>query len=134
MTVVFADTAFYIAFSSPKDTWHEAAKSFALGFSGAMLTTEFVLVEFANHLCAPQDRALFLRFHAMLRDDANTSIVPASSECIQNGLALYADRPDKGWSLTDCISMSVMQERGLNEVLTTDRHFGQAGFRTLLHR
>lgn len=109
MTEVFADTSFYIAFSSPKDRWHEAAKSFALGFSGTMLTTEFVLVELANHLCAPQDRALFLRFYEMLRNDAKTNIVPASSECIRNGLALYAARPDKGWSLTDCISMSVMQ-------------------------
>ncbi len=78
------------------------------------------------------DRALFLRFHEMLREDANTSIVTASSERIQDGLSLYAERPDKGWSLTDCISISVMQERGLTEALTTDHHFEQAGFKTLL--
>ena len=132
MTAVFADTSFYIAFINAKDRWHEPAASFALGFAGAMLTTEFVLVELANHLCAPQDRPLFLRFHEMLRADTNTRIVPASSECVRNGLTLYAERPDKNWSLTDCISMSVMQEHGLTEALTTDHHFEQAGFQILL--
>jgi len=132
MTMVFADTSFYIAFSNPKDRWYEAAKAFAMSYTGEMLTTEFVLVELANHLCTPQDRALFLRFYEMLRKDAKTSIVPASSACFQRGVALYAERPDKGWSLTDCISISTMQEHGLAETLSTDRHFEQAGFRLLL--
>ncbi|HUW62419.1 MAG TPA: PIN domain-containing protein [Candidatus Bathyarchaeia archaeon] len=132
MNTVFVDTSFYIAFSSPKDRWHEAAKSFARDFSGVMLTTEFVLLELANHLCAPQDRTLFPRFHEMLRNDAKTTIVPASSACIQDGLSIYAARPDKAWSLTDCISMAVMQQHGLTDALTADCHFEQAGFRLLL--
>jgi hypothetical protein len=48
------------------------------------------------------------------------------------GMELYADRPDKDWSLTDCISFVVMQERGITDALTGDRHFEQAGFRALL--
>ncbi|MDP7134637.1 MAG: PIN domain-containing protein, partial [Planctomycetota bacterium] len=42
------------------------------------------------------------------------------------------ERLDKGWSLTDCVSFVVMQERGLVDALTTDLHFQQAGFRALL--
>ena len=42
------------------------------------------------------------------------------------------NRPDKAWSLTDCISFAVMAERGLTEALTADHHFEQAGFRVLL--
>ena len=41
-------------------------------------------------------------------------------------------RPDKEWSLTDCISFEVMAELGLTEALTADHHFEQAGFRALL--
>jgi uncharacterized protein len=44
---------------------------------------------------------------------------------------LYKDRPDKEYSLTDCISMQVMRREGLTEVLTNDHHFTQEGFRIL---
>lgn len=132
MTEVFADTSFYIAFANPRDKWHEEAKSFALEFTEAMLTTEFVLVELANYLSAPQDRALFVRFHSILREDPKTTIVRASTDSMAKGIVLFADRPDEGWSLTDCISFSIMKERGITQALTTDHHFEQAGFQSLL--
>jgi len=33
-----------------------------------------------------------------------------------NGLKLYEVRLDKNYSLTDCVSMNLMRERGVNEV------------------
>lgn len=45
---------------------------------------------------------------------------------------LWQSRPDKEWSLVDCASFVVMQQRGLTDALTTDRHFEQAGFVRLL--
>jgi predicted nucleic acid-binding protein len=39
---------------------------------------------------------------------------------------------DKGYSLTDCISMNVMRDRGINDVLTQDKQFAQEGFNILL--
>jgi len=51
---------------------------------------------------------------------------------MDRGLALYISRPDKDWSLTDCISFVVMKERGLTGALTADHHFEQAGFVALL--
>ncbi len=52
-------------------------------------------------------------------------------ESFQAGFDLYAARPDKGYSLTDCISMQTMRREGLTEVLANDRHFEQEGFRAL---
>jgi len=43
-------------------------------------------------------------------------------------MELMANRPDKNWSLTDCITFVIMREAGLQEALTGDRHFEQAGF------
>jgi uncharacterized protein len=50
----------------------------------------------------------------------------------QSGLALYKARLDKGYSLTDCVSMTVMQQAKIQEALTHDKHFAQEGFTILL--
>ena len=50
---------------------------------------------------------------------------------LADGLS-YVRRPDKAWSLTDCISFVVMTDRGLTEALTGDHHFEQARFHDLL--
>jgi len=49
-----------------------------------------------------------------------------------DGVRLYAQRPDKEWSLTDCISFVVMRRHDITEALTGDHHFEQAGFIALL--
>ena len=46
-------------------------------------------------------------------------------------LELYKSRLDKGYSLTDCVSMNSMREIGISEVLTNDQHFEQEGFTKL---
>ncbi len=52
-------------------------------------------------------------------------VVPQSREGLLNGLGLYEARPDKGYSLADCISTQVMRKEALRDVLTNDRHFEQ---------
>src|SRR6266511_6104580 len=43
-------------------------------------------------------------------------------------LALYEARPDKSYSLTDCLSMQVMRREGLTDVLTTTTTSPRKGF------
>jgi len=57
---------------------------------------------------------------------------PLSEALLARGMALYRQRPDKAWSLTDCISFVVMGDERLTEALTGDHHFEQAGFAPLL--
>jgi predicted nucleic acid-binding protein len=45
---------------------------------------------------------------------------------------LLSSREDKNWSLVDCSSFVVMQQRNITEALTNDYHFEQAGFVRLL--
>ena len=59
-------------------------------------------------------------------------IVSPSLDLFEQGVELFAHRPDKQWSLTDCISFVVMQDRGLTEALTANHHFEQAGFVAML--
>jgi predicted nucleic acid-binding protein len=55
----------------------------------------------------------------------NVEVLPLTRQVFLTGLALYEARPDKAYSLADCISMQVMRERGLTEALTSDHHFAQ---------
>jgi uncharacterized protein len=67
-----------------------------------------------------------------LRSAEDIEIVPASAALFDRGFQFFTARPDKDWSLTDCISLVVMHERGITEALTADHHFEQAGFVALL--
>jgi len=58
-------------------------------------------------------------------------VIPQSRESFLAGLNLFRARPDKGYSLVDCVSLEAMRKEGLTEVLTNDRHFEQEGFRAL---
>jgi predicted nucleic acid-binding protein len=59
-------------------------------------------------------------------------VVPLTEDLFAEGLALFLSRPDKEWSLTDCISFMVMEKRGIRQAFTADKHFAQAGFEALL--
>jgi predicted nucleic acid-binding protein len=48
------------------------------------------------------------------------------------GWALFVERPDKHWGLTDCISFVVMQDQSITRAFASDRHFEQAGFERLM--
>ena len=131
---VFADTSFFQAWSTRSDQWHTSATQLAGRLDAAIVTTDYILLELGALMSRGRARSMFVDFVANARTDVNVEIIPASSELLNSGFALFAARPDKEWSLTDCISFVVMRRRGIQEALTSDHHFEQAGFRVLLNR
>ena len=121
MNAVFTDTSFYVAIFSPHDALHERAKTVGATRQGSVVTTEFVLVEVGNFFCRGNARAVFQTMVENLRVAEEIEIVPASSDLFRHGYALFTSRPDKDWSLTDCISFVVMKERGITDALTAER-------------
>jgi predicted nucleic acid-binding protein len=97
-----------------------------------LVTTTLVVVELANFLSHPRTRGVFATFLARFRADRRATIVSITDAFLDQAIALYAARPDKEWSLTDCASFVVMQHRGLTDALTADHHFDQADFVALL--
>src|SRR5438874_437090 len=95
-----------------------------------MLTTQEVLTELLNFAsgAGPHTRRRVADWVKALADDPKVTIIQQSSDTFQAGLGLYKQRPDKSYSLTDCVSMQAMRERGLTEALTHDHHFEQEGF------
>ena len=128
---VFADTFALIAWLNPRDDAHAVVAAYLDGFTGRLLTTEWVLMELADALSAPEARSTVVAFLNAVRADAQFDVVGYVPRVYQAGFDLFASRPDKDWSLTDCISFGVMAERRLSEALTADHHFEQAGFRAV---
>lgn len=132
MSERFADAFVFLAMLNRGDRMHAAAVRALEGSGDPLVTTSWVLTELADGLCAARSRAVFVALEQRLRMDHRVTIVSAEERLYQAGLELYRRRPDKDWSLTDCISFVVMRERGTVEALTGDRHFEQAGFIALL--
>ena len=132
MKPVFADTSFYIALVNPRDVHHSDALAYMRNHRGRVTTTDYVLIEVGNWLSHTGDRPSFVALMRQLETDPELTVVPGSRDLFEQGYELYKTRPDKAWSLTDCISFVVMEQMGLSEALTADRHFGQAGFTVLL--
>jgi predicted nucleic acid-binding protein len=131
MTKVFADTFYFLALLNKHDEGHARAVEYADGVE-QIVTTEWVLTELANGLALSRSRAMFLRTRQELLEDDDVLVVSLDMKLHEQGINLYSSRPDKGWSLTDCISFVVMQREGITEALTGDHHFEQAGFVALL--
>ena len=128
---VFADTFYWVALINPKDS----SRHRALRLSGSLqksviVTTEEILTEVLAYFSG---RGRQLRDQAArdVRDilsDPAIRVMPQSHESFLAGLDLYEERLDKGYSLTDCISMNTMSAEGITDILTNDVHFTQEGF------
>jgi predicted nucleic acid-binding protein len=79
-------------------------------------------------------RRLACRSVRAILNDPGVEAAARSHESFLAGLALYERRPDKQSSLVDCISMNVMRQHRIQEILTHGRHFSQEGFARLLER
>lgn len=132
MITVFADTSYYLALLNRADAWHAVATRMSQSVRGRIVTTDFVLVEVGNALSRANLRSSFVHLIPHLRSASQVTIVPATRSLLDEGYDLFTQRPDKDWSLTDCISFVVMDRQGVSEALTADHHFEQAGFTILL--
>jgi predicted nucleic acid-binding protein len=135
MRRLFADTFYWGALFHQRDSWHARVVAFSRTLTpyDRLWTTDAILTEV---LAMFSGAGAYLRQGAARRvratvSDARVTLIPCPRDLFLAGLALYEQRPDKSYSLTDCISMHVMRQEGLTDVLTNDHHFEQEGFRIL---
>ena len=132
MKRVFGDSLYFLALANPRDAYHARAVEFARTWRGIITTTRWVLAEVCDGLADAANRHLATHFMDQVAGSGRFRVVLESDRLFERGLVLYRQRGDKDWSLTDCISFVVMGDEDLQEALTGDRHFGQAGFTALL--
>ena len=131
----FVDAFHFIALTNPKDQWHVNAVRLATAtVNGELVTSEDALIEHLNFYAESGEymrrKAVDVARSVLL--DPRFEIVSRTETTFLEALDLYESRVDKGYSLTDCISMNVCRELNILEVLTGDKHFQQEGFEILL--
>jgi len=130
VTEVFADTFYWIALLNPNDYFHEAARHTPV--SGRVVTSLAVQLEVLDAFSVqPRLRPLAVHFWRCTTHNPDVTVVPLDAALLEQGIALFQARPDKLWSITDCISFEIMRQRGIATAPTGDRHFQQAGFQVL---
>jgi predicted nucleic acid-binding protein len=131
-TPCFADTFFFLALLNRRDAAHHQLALEANRVDRPVVTSAWVLLELADHLCDVHNRHLVREVRDALAQDPRYEIVAAHQALLDRAIQLYDRRADKDWSLTDCTSFVIMGDRGVAEALTADHHFEQAGFVALL--
>ncbi len=135
MREVFADSGYWVAVQNPDDQFHEEAIMVTERLGPCrIVTTEMVLVEFLNFMCrtGAHRRGLASDTVKRIQNDDSVEVVPQTSTQFVASVQRYTFRLDQRWSLTDCASFLLMEERGITEALAYDQDFEQAGFVALL--
>lgn len=129
---VFADTVFWLALVVRQDAYHSRAMDWTKKIRGRIVTTDGVLIETTNALAIPPWRLPATKLVQSLRAREDIEIIHLDPAILDRGWQLYCERLDKSWSWVDCCSFVVMQDRGLQDAMTADHHFEQAGYRAVL--
>ena len=135
MKKVFVDTSGWLAVLVSSDVHHKRAVEIYLELltSGHDLVThDGILLEIGNALSGLKTRDTALNLIEKISNSHRIELVPLTSILLKAGWRLYSERSDKEWGIVDCISFVVMEQSRINETLTADRHFEQAGFIKLL--
>jgi predicted nucleic acid-binding protein len=124
----FVDAWFYIASIDTFDSHYRQVLGLRRTIAGAdLLTQDGVFAEVLAFFSEEGPRLRGIAAQAVRHAFAEIEVV-ASSDLFPAALDRYEARPDKEYSLVDCMSMVLMEQRGIHHVLTNDHHFAQAGF------
>ena len=135
VNTVFLDTGYAVALAVENDQYHDRAVQLVDQIEREnvrLVTTCAVVTEIGDSLAAPGYRETAEAHISALQRNPTADIVPLTEDLFRRGFELYQERRDKEWGLTDCISFVTMRDRGIQEALTTDHDFEQAGFTALL--
>ena len=134
MRRIFADTVFLVGKANNNDPHHERALAAEAALGEAQIvTTDVVFTEVAALLRkAPDLRTSAVTLIREMLNSREVLVVRVNDELFERGLARYERRRDSEYSLVDCISMEVMEDLGITEVLTADRDFAIEGFTRLM--
>ena len=130
----FLDTSFVLALEVDGDAnrmaalaeWQRIERSDEL-----VVTSSAVVEELSAFLNSRGMHAKAVEVGNSLMQSPNIECVFVDRELFEAGWKWFVRHKDKRYSLADCFAFVLMKRRGITAALTFDKHFSQAGFKTV---
>ena len=135
--ILFVDTSGWIEVFGKNNPQHNDAiiyLDYAIQHHHVIVTTNYVIAEFVGrgeNSCKMSRQALLDAVGSILILP-NIEYVHVGEESHKAALTLLRNRLDKQWSLVDATSINILWVRDIENVLSTDHHFDEAGIKKLL--
>jgi hypothetical protein len=132
---IFIDTSGLYALIDRNDAHHSTARTVVerqLCAGRRFVSTDDVLAETVNLANARSGTRVAIRVLDLIEQSAGIRIEWIGVSRFDSTKAFFRKHADHSYSFTDCTSFVLMRELRLLQALTTDRHFSQVGFETLL--
>lgn len=134
MSRVFLDTGYLIALELEDDQHHATAWRHWSELGSRipeLVTTTYVFDEVVTFFNSRGHHEKAVEIGRSLLESPRVTLVRVDGALFDRGWRYFQSRPDKRFSLTDCISFVVMEEQGFTDAFSFDGHFEQAGFRRM---
>lgn len=134
MNLSFLDTGYLIALETIDDQHHEEAlnhwRTLVLSPSSLVITS-YIFNEVVTFFNSRNRHAKAVEVGTRLLSSPSVQFVQVDEFLFSAGWEYFKQHADKSYSLTDCISFVLMQQRSIQTALAFDQHFVQAGFKTI---
>jgi predicted nucleic acid-binding protein len=131
LTALFVDTSAWLDYVDSRSGSHRDLVPIIRGQPGPFVTTTYVLAELAVLTLSRFGHPAAATLGERLRRDPRVRVEHPTSAEEDEAWQLFLNRPDKTYSLTDCLSFTIMRRLGLDTAVTLDEHFRQEGFAVL---
>ena len=132
---VFVDTSGFYALLFQRDEMHARGTNIlelAAQSGRRFVTSDYVLDETATLLRARGHEQLIGQFFDRTLGSQALRIEWMDTDRFEVTRRFFLRHSDKAWSFTDCFSFCLMKVLRIEDALTKDDHFRQAGFNPLL--
>ena len=137
MNTLFIDTSGWGNLFDSSQPYHFQAAEIYLSAKveqQKIITTNYIIIELVSLFISPLrvPRQKIIEFIAGLKQSPYLKIMHIDVSLDDQAWQFFQRHQDKDWSLVDCASFVVMNKLNIEEALTSDHHFEQAGLIRLL--
>lgn len=130
----FLDTSYIIALEITNEQAHQPVLQYWLTLALTqphLITTTYIFDEVVTFFNSRNLHSKAVEIGNRLLESPEIELIEVDEDLFKQGWSYFQKYRDKSYSLTDCLSFIIMEQRAITIALTLDHHFLQAGFQKL---